>query len=309
LHRPTDAARWWPSPDSQILGGRDLYRPEHGTWLGMTHQGRLACLTNFREESAKFVEGRRSRGAIVNAYLRTPPKSNESSSDVAQKLIADGLSGVGGFSLLFGHLKKPSWKDGLTKDEKKENWKGLAIVSNRSEHINDVKWLCSEPGETHALSNAHYGDMSWPKVVKAESLVPEAILESTSKKENPDELISRFLDILSLDTLPKQRTDEGWETYLGQLRNSIFIRSIGKEKERHDLENQSPLPNGQSDVRATISHEDVTSGVYGTQKQSVILVNWDGEVTYFERTLFDIDGRPVAKGNGDLKFEFTVEGW
>lgn len=285
-----------------------MHRPEHGTWLGVTRQGRLACLTNFREATATFVEGRRSRGAIVNAYLRTPPESNESSSDIASKLVTEGLSGVGGFSLLFGHLKKPPWKDVLSNDDR-EKWKGLAIVSNRSEHVEDVKWLCTESGETHALSNAHYGDTSWPKVVKAENLVVQAIPESISGKENADELISRLLEILSLDTLPKQRSDEGWDTYLGHLRSSIFIPSIGKYQERRILDIQSPLPNGQADIRATVRDEHATSGMYGTQKQSVILVDWNGKVTYFERTLFEKDGRPITKGKGDVKFGFNIEGW
>jgi uncharacterized protein with NRDE domain len=44
LHRPTAEATWWPSPDSQVLGGYDLHRPAHGTWLGVTRQGRIAAL-------------------------------------------------------------------------------------------------------------------------------------------------------------------------------------------------------------------------------------------------------------------------
>jgi uncharacterized protein with NRDE domain len=308
LHRPTDPAGWWPPPDSHILGGRDLQRAEHGTWLGITKQGRLACLTNFREQTATFVEGSRSRGAIVNAYLRTPCESTETSSDIAHKLIEEGLAGVGGFSLLFGRLRKPSWRIGEI-SEKKSKWEGLAIVSNRSEHINDVKWLCQQAGETHALSNAHYGDMTWPKVVDAENLVAKGVLESSAKKEGTDELITRLLGVLTLDTLPRQRNGEEWNTYLGQLRNSIFVPAIGKDKERLELARNSPLPNGQSNVSATVLHDIATSGVYGTQKQTIVLVDWNGKMTYYERTLFDVGGNPVAKGDGDVRFEFVVEGW
>ena len=310
------------------MGGRDLHRAEHGTWLGVTKQGRLACLTNFREEGAAFIQGKRSRGAIVNAYLRLPPDhgqhQNQASRQVAEQLIADGLSGVGGFSLLFGRLRRPSWR---VEDAEKRlqsdttlplmfeqsdfmragHWEGLAIVSNRSEHVNDVKWLCRNPGETHALSNSHYGDNSWPKVVHAEQAVAEAIKTSSKKNESKDAMIARLIDVLSTDTLPRQKNGEEWDTYLGQLRQSIFIPPIGKDAERKVLNGESPLPNGAPHVQAAV--DMATSGVYGTQKQSIVLVDWEGNATVFERTLIDVDGKPVSKGKGDLSYEFRVEGW
>ncbi|KAI5794405.1 hypothetical protein DFH27DRAFT_134977 [Peziza echinospora] len=50
LHRPTPRAAWWDTSDScHIFSGRDLARPERGTWLGITRQGRIAVLTNYRE--------------------------------------------------------------------------------------------------------------------------------------------------------------------------------------------------------------------------------------------------------------------
>ena len=105
---------------------------------------------------------------MVNAYLRIPAESKDSSREIAEQLIQEGLSGVGGFSLMFGHLRKPWWQNADSQRHKEHrNWPGLAIVSNRSAHIDDVAWLCSGPGETRALSNSHYGDMSWPKVTEA----------------------------------------------------------------------------------------------------------------------------------------------
>lgn len=305
LRRPTDVAKWWPQPDSNILGGRDLHRAEHGTWLGVTRQGRLACLTNFKEEGAAFIEGRRSRGAMVNSYLRIPSDSQDSSKTIAHQLIKEGLDGIGGFSLLFGHLKRPSWEDGIS--EKHGNWDGFAIVSNRSAHPDDVSWICTGPGETHALSNSYYGDMSWPKVVSAEKLVNEAIIESSKKEETKEQLIHRLLSKLSTDTLPRRRDSEGWSAYMGQLRNSIFIPPIGSERQSEELHNNSPLPSVKTDVQASIDH--ATSGVYGTQKQTIVLVDWSGNLTYFERTFFDIDGKPIARGEGDAKYEFQVLGW
>jgi uncharacterized protein with NRDE domain len=292
IHRPTAPADWWPS-DPQILGGRDLHRPEHGTWLGVTKQGRLAVLTNFREDQSALVQGRRSRGVMVNEYLRMPPASGDSSKVVARRLIEEGLSGVGGFSLMFGQLRRPGW--GVEGEWDDSVWSGLAIVSNRSAHVDDVRWLCGAPGETHALSNSHYGDDTWPKVVSAEKLVKEAVQVSDGQEESEDELMARLLGILSLDTLRGQRKEEGWAEYLGQLCTSIFVPAIGTDK-------RMGLP-----MAAGTDQE--SWGVYGTQKQTVMLVDWQGKVHYLERTLFDEEGRPIPRGKGDRSYKFEVEGW
>jgi uncharacterized protein with NRDE domain len=51
------------------------------------------------------------------------------------------------------------------------------------------------------------------------------------------------------------------------------------------------------------------STLYGTQKQTVILIDHSGHVTYVERTLFDEDAKPLAKGEADVREEFDIEGW
>ena len=51
-----------------------------------------------------------------------------------------------------------------------------------------------------------------------------------------------------------------------------------------------------------------TSSLYGTQKQTVLLVDTGGHVTFVERTLFDDEVEPVAKTDRDRRFEFDVEG-
>lgn len=276
-----------------------MHRAERGTWLGITKQGRLACLTNFREEGQAIIEGRRSRGAIVNSFLKTPPESTETPKDVAHKLIEEGLDGIGGFSLLFGQLRASKSEDGKPR--------GLAIVSNRSAHPDDVTWILREPNETHALSNTHFDDKTWPKVTDAERLVAEAVQESTSHNESRSELIERFLAILSRDTLPRQKVGEQFEVYMRQLRQSIRIPSIGDinlkmRKDADQIAGATGTPTGKAMINPT-------GGVYGTQKQSVVLVDWNGHVTFFERTLFDQIGAPINAGEADRTFEFTIEGW
>ena len=49
------------------------------------------------------------------------------------------------------------------------------------------------------------------------------------------------------------------------------------------------------------------TGMYGTQRQTVLLVHWDGNVTYYERALWDGNGNPIERGRGDVVFRFKIE--
>jgi len=294
LHRPTAPATWWAPPDSQVLGGYDLHRETHGTWLGVTRQGRVAVLTNYREEGDAIIQGARSRGVIPNAWLKSDPKANESTADFARRLVEqDGVRGVGGFSLLYGRVQDVV-KDGPHK--------GCAIISNRTPDAEGVIWVAQNPHETHALSNAAYNDRSWPKVTNAEEGVRKAVADSIAAKETKDQLIERLFALLSVDTMPRQKDNEEWDMYLNQLRHSIFVPTIGKD----GLSGMPPHPVG--DV---VKHRavDATTGVYGTKEQTVILVDRDGKMVYFERTLFDDNALPVPRGQGDRVFEFQIEDW
>ncbi|KAF2086607.1 DUF833-domain-containing protein [Saccharata proteae CBS 121410] len=295
IHRPTAPAQWREDPDSHVLGGFDLHRPVHGTWLGVTRQGRIACLTNFREEGQALIQDSRSRGAIVNAFLKTPPSSTETTEQFAQRLVEeDGVKGVGGFSLLYGRLQ----------DIVKNNGKGLAIVSNRTPDVDGLVWLAESHDETHALSNSHYGDQTWPKIVQGEESTKAAIEKSVHEAETKDQLIERLFDVLSVDTLPTQKNGEEWDIYLRQLRNSIFIPLIGN----NDLVGKSS-----DEIAAARGGEVVkplaTSGVYGTQRQTVIVVDKWGKAVFVERSLTDENGKPVDKGSCDRRFDFQIEDW
>jgi uncharacterized protein with NRDE domain len=56
---------WWGS-GSTVLAGKDLQAG--GTWLGVSRDGRLAALTNFRS-GAPAIAGRPSRGQLVSDFL------------------------------------------------------------------------------------------------------------------------------------------------------------------------------------------------------------------------------------------------
>lgn len=293
LHRPTQEAGWWPKPHDNVLGGYDLHRPVHGTWLGVTRQGRIAVLTNYREENYELVEGAISRGLIPNLWLKSEPHT--SPEQFAKRMIEhDGVSGVGGFSLCYG----------MAQDVVKGGTKGLAVISNRTPDADGVIRLGGSPHETHALSNAAYGDRSWPKVVNGEKWTKEAIEESVKNNESREQLVERLLGVLSVDTMPKQKEHEEWDMYLNQLRHSVFIPAIGRD----GLEEMNMPAHEVGDV---VKHRaaDALAGCYGTQKQIVILVDKEGKMFYVERTLYDNEARPVDHGKGDRTFEFQIEDW
>lgn len=305
MSRPTAPADWWDEPNDHVLGGRDLQREERGTWLGITRGGRIACLTNFREEDENaVVYGDKSRGMIGNVYLTTPPakEQKQSSMDAAKQLIAE-FGGAGGFSLLFGNLR----------DLKQTNseGRGLGIVSNRDKHVDDVTWLNKSAQDrdtlerfTRALSNNHYSDRTWPKIISAEGLIEAAVLQSAQadftegQPESADRLIERLLRVASMDTLPRDRKGQSWEMYTRQYRNSIMIPDHVKEPQ--------DIPSATDGFRLGT---DAHKGQYGTQKQTVILMNKHGKVTFFERTLFGDEGKRIEEKERDRKFEFQIDGW
>lgn len=294
LHRPTAAVDWWSEPHSNILGSRDLARSVQGTWLGVTKQGTIAVLTNYREDSTKRAVGKRSRGAIVNDYLKLPQSDTDPTQGYVEDLVSGGDAQLaGGFSLACGPIKGP-----------------LAVVSNRVSSADGITWIAKEKGETVALSNTAFGDRSWPKIFNGEKLMKEALSTSQKLGESEDQLVERLIDLLSTDTLP--RTDEGGslETYIDLLRHSIFIPVIGdKEESKHEVdevcgskvhEKTDIVPNGPN------NHNSYMSGLYGTQKQTVVLVHESGRVKYFERTLYDDNAEAIPIGQGDRVFEFTT---
>jgi len=264
----------------------------------VTRQGRVAVLTNYREEGEAIIQGARSRGLIPNAWLKSDPAAKETTDEFARRMIEeDGVKGVGGFSLCYGFIQD-------VVKAARGTGKGMAIVSNRTPDVQGVLRLLGGEGETHALSNAAYGDRSWPKVVNGETWTQKAIEESVAASESREQLVERLLHVLTTDTMPRQKENEEWDMYLNQLRHSIFVPAIGRD---HLDEHKMPA----HEIGDVVKHKavDATSGCYGTQKNIVMLVDKAGKAYYLERTLYDGDAKPIEKGKGDRVFEFQVEGW
>lgn len=265
--------------------------------MGVTKQGRIAVLTNYREDTTCQAIGVCSRGAIVSNWLAMPPDRECSTRQFIEEMISDGTAqSVGGFSLVCGKVNEP-----------------LAIMSNRVSHIDRITWVAKDRGETVGLSNTAFGDRSWPKIIQGETLMKEAIEEHVQAGEGEDELIQRLLEVLSTDTLPRLADGGGLETYINDLRKSVFIPVIGgQDKVDHAADE---IAGGQAKDKVEVlanghGSSDPMSycrGLYGTQKQTVVLVDHKGRVKYFERTLFDNAAERIPIGEGDRCFEFMIE--
>ncbi|KAI4262438.1 MAG: hypothetical protein L6R42_002383 [Xanthoria sp. 1 TBL-2021] len=295
LSRPTAPAEWWVAPNDHILGGRDLLRPIQGTWLGITKQGRLAVLTNFREEG-QVVQESRSRGAMVNAFLMQDKHSTEDTASFARNLVeGEGVTGVGGFSLVCGRVGQP-----------------LAIISNRTPSVEGLTWIAQQKGETVGLSNAAFDDRSWPKVNDGETLMKSAIERSVQRRDNKEGLVGELLQLLSTDNLPRKKKEEGWKSYVRELRKSIFIPVVGGEG--MDRMHADEMAAGKTDEPVQVQQltdptkfREGLSGLYGTQKHTVVLIDHQGHVTFVERTLYDQAAQPMDGVERDRWFEFDIE--
>ncbi len=159
--RPTKSLHRW-SDYSHIVAGRDLRGG--GTWMGITDQGRIAMLTNFREAQIDSQD-RPSRGELVTDFLlssETPEHWVES--------LAQRAHHYAGFNLIVGGLDT-----------------GLIYCSNRA----NTQRL--KPGY-YALSNGVLSDQ-WPKT---RGLAND--LADTHKPWRDDAVLLRLLENMSQPT-------------------------------------------------------------------------------------------------------------
>ncbi|UCH98734.1 MAG: NRDE family protein [Candidatus Aminicenantes bacterium] len=186
-HRPTAPARWWKEARF-LLAGKDL--EAGGTWMGITKNGKIAALTNYR--GTEFhKENAPSRGALVSQYLL----SNISSQEYLEELQAKSVE-YNGFNLILGNMDK------------------LCCYSNRQNKILQV------PPGVHGLSNDSL-DTPWPKVVKGKQILEQQVL---NQPEISLESIFSFLadtEMAPDDQLP----DTGVGIEYERVLSSIFIKS------------------------------------------------------------------------------------
>ena len=126
-NRPTATAGFW-SDSPYVLGGRDLHNM--GTWLGITHTGRFAALTNYRNPRSVMADAR-SRGELVKDFLtcrQSPP--------VYLKKVSQEQHLYNGFNLLIGD-DTSLWYFGKQEGLARELGPGIYGLSN---HLINTPW-------------------------------------------------------------------------------------------------------------------------------------------------------------------------
>jgi uncharacterized protein with NRDE domain len=110
---------------------------------------------------------------------------------------------------------------------------------------------------------------------------------------------------LQVDTFPKLPKGEDFTVYARQMRNSIFIPRVGGRGV--ESESSVGLRSAKEDDDSS-NHAGVEvgggAGGYGTQKQTVVLVDRSGKVMFIEKTLYDQDARPTES---EERYEYQIE--
>lgn len=185
--RPTAPAGFWPDVPV-LLAGRDL--GAGGTWLGITRNGRIAALTNYRDPASHKARAP-SRGELPFRYL----SGMESAVDFIGKLrkTADQYNG---FNLVLGDPKDIYW------------------FSNRSK-----KMLALTPG-LHGLSN-HLLNTPWPKVEKSKASFAALLVRKTMPP------LESFFKMLNdrVPAEPEDLPDTGMGKRWERILSPVFITS------------------------------------------------------------------------------------
>lgn len=313
-----------------VLSSRDLLRAEQGAWLGITKAGHFAVLTNYREidlaTGAPSVVGTKSRGAMVTAWLGA--SRHQAVGDFVETMIADGgTTGVGGFTLICGKLRRrrprAQGHEEATNGDHENNMEPMAVLSNKALHPDHIPWIAGQRDETIGLSNAAFDNpVEWPKVKRGKALLKQLIAEAAEKNSTEQELQDQLFQLLSRDELPTG-PDMSLEDHFKVLQESIFIPLIGNQSHKDDMAKATKEPEAAVAGKESEPQQQqqppppktgtqpawFSTGMYGTQRQTVILVDWEGNVTFTERSLFDASGNPLKKGEGDVTFRFSIDGW
>lgn len=175
--RPATPARWWRS-SPEILAGRDELAG--GSWLGVSRDGRVAVVTNYRE-GQNDEPGQISRGQLVTNFLASVRDPSAWSADVDGQRFA-------GFNLLTFGIEDACY------------------LSNRASGPQTLK------DGVHGLSNQRL-DTPWPKLTRTRARFEMCIDEP---EVEPDDLFRLLGDRRQADdsALPRTGIPIEWERLL-----------------------------------------------------------------------------------------------
>ena len=184
--RPTLNSNFWNDyPD--VLGGIDL--KALGTWLGITKNGKIAILTNYREPE-KHKPNLKSRGLLLKKFLIEDISINSFN----KKLLKENQK-YNGYNIIYGNIQN------------------MFYFSNKINKI--IKLNSGIFGLSNALLNT-----PWPKVEKGKSKLDKEV-----SKKIPD--INKIMSILKDNIIADDKNLPNTGIGLGheRLLSPIFIKS------------------------------------------------------------------------------------
>lgn len=184
--RKTAPAEFW-SDHPYVLGGRDLQAG--GTWMGITLQGRISLVTNYRDPR-HIDPNALSRGKLVSDFL-----AGKESPEAYLQDLEKYKTSYNGFNLIVGTAES------------------LWYYSNYRDGIAEIG-----PG-LHGLSN-HLLETPWPKVARGKEKMATLLQQPTV---TPDALFDMLYD----DTIAAdaQLPDTGVGLDRERMLSSMFIKS------------------------------------------------------------------------------------
>ena len=209
-------------------------------------------------------------------------------------------------------------------------------------------WIAGTRSETHGLSNSLFED-PWPKVLIGRQMLSETLQKSAGKSEDEFledlfsilshntmpvtqgkhsyemeiEALRHSIFIPAFETSPETIQENG-QPAVDPVTGEIAVPDIPAQLTPATTTSVINTDNDRTEPPAAADEkvEDYCTSpgreprlwanpkrLYGTQKQTVILLNKHGRIKYVERTLYDNDARPVVKKYRDVVCEFNIEGW
>ena len=176
--RPTQALHRWAN--QPIVAGKDLQA--NGTWLGLSLNGRVAALTNYRDPAQNHV-GAPSRGDITAAFL-----NSTSTCEQYLDALAAQAHAYNPFNLLV--------------------FDGRCLMGFESRHRRAFKL----PEGVSVVSNADF-NVPWPKVVRLRDGFTQALKQSEPDRDALWALLSDRRTAAD-DDLPQTGIPHEWEKAL-----------------------------------------------------------------------------------------------
>jgi len=299
------------------------------------------------DDALNPVQGTRSRGAMVTAWLTA--NEEETTDEFTLRLLeGEGVKGVGGFSLLCGKLRRRGSEKELEPlviiSNRSEDVTDVPRIAHRRGEVYGLSNQTYSDPETwpkvkmgkekvlHAVEEVVLGKLGEDELVKRlwevldtdtlpkretrdfadyvmelrKSIFIPPLNGTTARDHEPkaDEIASGDPDAVNDGTTH----DEDNSSQPQDLATKV-VKSINGNHSSciaHTL--PGVLIEGGRSAPAT-STFDGTSGPYGTQRQTMILLDWEGNVKFIERSLFDSNGDPITRGQGDLSCGFKIEGF